>query len=335
MEYQILPTSSIWQEGSFFMPAKITTAYIKLASEYQLKALLLILSTNGKSNSRDIAKILGCTESDADDFLDFWVEEGVLTKDGSAPIVNTVPAPSSPKTVKIAEDKPAEKKLQSVPVPTLSPKDIVEACRESEELTNLMSEAQEVLGKTLSHTEQELIVNMVSYYGLPSEIVLTILHYYKSQKEKGRARGTMYIATMAKNWSEEGITTLDAADEKLKDIENSNRLWEEIVGLTGIKHGNPTVKQRNMIKGWFDDFSKEMIALACDIMKENTEKISLSYADKVLKNWKKKGISTPADVQADNEKHRKAKESKSDDIDSTYDINEIAKKAMFDDNYDI
>ncbi len=335
MEYQILPGSSIWQEGSFFMPAKVASAYIKLASEYQLKALLLILSTNGKSNSREIAKVLGCTENDADDFLDFWVEEGVLTKDGSAPITQTVPAQNTIQAQRIKTDKPAERKLQAVPVPTLSPKDIVSACRENEELASLMNEAQEVLGKTLSHTEQELIVNMVSYYGLPSEIVLTILHYYKSQKEKGRARGTMYIATMAKNWSEEGIVTLDAADEKLKDIENSNRLWAEIVGLTGIKHGNPTVKQRNMIKGWFDDFSKEMIALACDIMKENTEKISLSYADKVLKNWKKKGISTPADVQADNEKHRKAKESRSDDIDSTYDINEIAKKAMFDDNYDI
>lgn len=331
MEYRILPTGSIWQEGSFFIPAEITTKYIKLASEYQLKALLLILSANGKSDSREIAKTLGCTENDADDFLDFWVEEGVLEKDGQAV---TVQPYTAERTAEKA-DKPAEKKLQSVPVPTLSPKDIIEACRENEELTALMSEAQEVLGKTLSHTEQELIVNMVCYYGLPGEIVLTILHFYKSQKEKGRARGTMYIASMAKNWSEEGITTLDAADEKLKDIENSSRLWEEIVGLTGIKHGNPTVKQRNMIKNWFADFSREMIALACDIMKENTEKISLSYADKVLKNWKKKGISTPEEVKADNEKHRKAKQSKSDDIDSTYDINEIAKKAMFDDNYDI
>lgn len=335
MEYQILPTSNIWQEGSFFMPVKITASYIKLASEYQLKALLLILSTNGRSNSREIAKVLGCTESDADDFLDFWVEEGVLTKDGNTPIIQTVPATTISQTPQVTVDKPAEKKLQSVPVPTLSPKNIDDECKENEELAALMSEAQVVLGKTLSHIEQELIVNMVSYYGLPSEIVLTILHYYKSQKEKGKARGTMYIAKMAKNWSEEGITTLDAADEKLKDIENSNRLWEEIVGITGIKHGNPTVKQRNMIKSWFADFSREMIALACDIMKENTEKISLSYADKVLKNWKKKGISTPAEVQADNEKHRQAKESKSDDIDSTYDINEIAKKAMFDDNYDI
>lgn len=335
MEYRILHTGSIWQEGSFFIPAKITAKYIKLASEYQLKALLLILSTNGKSNSREIAKILGCTEADADDFLEFWVEEGVLLKDGIEPHSQQLhSAEITPHAVKTA-DKPAEKKLQSVPVPTLSPKDIVEACRENEELTALMNEAQEVLGKTLSHTEQELIVNMVCYYGLPGEIVLTILHFYKSQKEKGRARGTMYIASMAKNWSEEGITTLDAADEKLKDIENSNRLWEEVVGLTGIKHGNPTVKQRNMIKKWFADFSREMIALACDIMKENTEKISLSYADKVLKNWKKKGISTPAEVQADNEKHKMAKQSKPDDIDSTYDINEIAKKAMFDDNYDI
>lgn len=333
MEYQILPMGDIWADGSFFVPVRVSKQYIKLASEYQLKALLLILSSNGKSNSRDIAKALGCTENDADDFLDFWVEEGVLSKDG-----NTVPtAPQkkiAPPPDKAESEKPV-KKLASVPVPTLSPKEIVSTCNGNPMLTSLMHEAQEVLGKTLSHTEQELIINMVNYYGLPSEIVITILHYYKSQREKGRAIGTAYIAAMAKNWSEEGITTLDAADEKLKDIENTNRLWAQVVDLSGIRHKNPTVKQREMVKDWFDNFSVEMIALACDAMKENAEKPTLKYVDGILKNWKKKGIKTPDNVKADHEKHIKSKETKKQDIDSTYDINEIAEKAMFNDNYDI
>lgn len=330
MEYQILPMGDIWADGSFFVPARISSQYIKLASEYQLKALMLILSSNGKSTSKDIAKALGCTESDADDFLDFWVEEGVLSKDGKT-VEATAPvnvAPAKP------EKKPV-KKMSAVPVPTLSPKEIVSVCANDPTLTALMHESQEVMGKTLSHTEQELIVNMVNYYGLPSEIVVTILHYYKSQKEKGRAVGTAYIAAMAKNWSEEGITTLDAADEKLKDIENTNRLWSKVVDLSGIRHKSPTVKQREMVKAWFSDFSTDMIALACDAMKENTDKPTLNYVDKVLKNWKKKGIKTPDDVNADHEKHIKSKETKTQDIDSTYDINEIAKNAMFNDDYDI
>lgn len=332
MEYQILPMGDVWTDGSFFVPAKITSNYIKLASEYQLKALLLVLSSNGRGNSKDIAKALGCTENDADDFLDFWVEEGFLARDGKsipAPVCESA-APSPEKK----EEKTA-KRLSSVPVPTLSPKEIVSACNEDPVLTSLMHESQEVLGKTLSHSEQELIINMVNFYGLPSEIVLTILHYYKTQREKGKVCGTYYVATMAKNWSEEGITTLDAADEKLKDLEKTDKLWLQVLEVSGLRHKDPTPKQRDMIKQWFSDFSIDMIALACDIMKEKTDRPALAYVNTILKNWKKKNIKTPDDVNADNEKHRESKDTKTQDIDTTYDINEIAKKAMFNDNYDI
>lgn len=330
MEYQILPIGDIWQNGTFCVPSKIVSDYIKLASEYQLKALMLILSSNGRASGHDIAKSLGCTENDADDFLDFWVEEGVLSKDG----VIVPKSVCEPVDAKVKSDSKPVKKVEPMPVPTLSPKDIVAMCRESRELTEFLRNAQEVLGKTLSHAEQQMIINMVTYYGLPEEIALTILHYYRSEREKGKAIGTAYIAAMAKNWSEEGITTLDAADEKLKDIESTDKLWSEIVELSGIRHKKPTDKQREMIKSWSEDFSIEMIALACDAMRENTDKPTLNYVNTILKNWKKKSIKTPADVAADNQKHSKKSNSKYE-IDSTYDIDEITKKAMFKENYDL
>ncbi|MFR5876130.1 MAG: DnaD domain protein [Eubacterium sp.] len=330
MEYQILPIGDIWQNGTFCVPSKIVSDYIKLASEYQLKALMLILSSNGRASGHDIAKSLGCTENDADDFLDFWVEEGILSKDG----VIVPKSVCEPVDAKVKSDSKPVKKVEPMPVPTLSPKDIVAMCRESRELTEFLRNAQEVLGKTLSHAEQQMIINMVTYYGLPEEIALTILHYYRSEREKGKAIGTAYIAAMAKNWSEEGITTLDAADEKLKDIESTDKLWSKIVELSGIRHKKPTDKQREMIKSWSEDFSIEMIALACDAMRENTDKPTLNYVNTILKNWKKKSIKTPADVAADNQKHSKKSNSKYE-IDSTYDIDEITKKAMFKENYDL
>lgn len=347
-----MPIGNAWQDGAFCVPQRIATRYIKFASEYQLKALMIILSKNGKASSREIAKILGCTESDADDFLDFWVEEGVLSKDGvaaeSEPIEAQATAAESQTEAKPEKPQPEKaqikieqvKKMQTMPIPVLSPKDIVAACRESKELTELMRNAQEVLGKTLSHAEQELIINMVTYYGLPYEIVLTILHYYKTQKERGKAVGTGYIGAMAKNWSEDGITTLDAADERLQSLEKSDKLWTDIVALAGIRHKSPTMKQREMINRWAEEFSLEMIEIACNVMRENAEKPTLKYVDGVLKNWHKKGIKTPDDVIVDNEKHtnsNKKDSKKSNRLSSTpnFDIDEIAKKAMFDDNFDI
>lgn len=327
MNYQLIPIGDIWQEGMLCLPKRIVSGYLKFASEYQLKALLLILSANGTSDSRTIAKALACTEEDADDFLEFWVEEGLLSRDGQA-IIPTAALP-------VEEKVPKANKKEIAPVPILSPKDIIAMCRESEELTSVLRNAQEVLGKTLSHVEQELIINMVSYYGLPSDVVLTILQYFKLEKTKGRALGTSYIAAMAKNWSEEGICSLEAADEKLRELESSDRLWSEIVALSGLRHRNPTLKQRDMIKRWSEDFSIEMIAIACEIMRENADKPTLKYVDSVLRNWKKKGIFTPDAVVEDEKKHSASSKAKTEEMDKTYDIDEITKKAMFNENYDI
>lgn len=332
MEYQVLPMGDIWSDGIINVPKKVALGYVKMASEYQLKALLLILANNGKSSSLDIAKSLGCTEQDVDNFLDFWVSEGVLAVDGAVP-QNPAPAPVPEKK----EAKPKKKK-EVIPIPVLNPSDIVRACNENPDLTVLMQSAQEVWGGAISHLEQELIVNMVNYYGLPCEIVLVILQYAKNEKSKGRAIGTAYISSMAKDWSEKGITTLAAADEMLTDLENSDRMWNRVIDLAGIRHRMPTQKQRAMVKAWGEDFSIDMIALACDQMKEYTEKPTLKYVDSVLKNWKKKGITTPQMVEAENQKFDSAKQEKnSGKLQSApnFDIDEITNDAMFNDNYDI
>ena len=53
-----MPIGNAWQDGAFCVPQRIATRYIKLASEYQLKALMIILSKNGKASSKEIAKIV-------------------------------------------------------------------------------------------------------------------------------------------------------------------------------------------------------------------------------------------------------------------------------------
>lgn len=326
MQYQIIPVGEMWQNGSFCIPTRVATDYIRLASEYQIKALLIVLSSNGVADSKTVAKTLACTEADADEFLGFWVEEGVLSRDGEI-VAQPVPAPAPAPKV--------EKKVESLPVPTLNPSDIVAMCNEDKTLGDLLRLSEEVLGKTTSHVERQLIVNMYSYYGLPADVVLVILQYYKGEKSRGRAIGNAYISAMAKDWAEQGITTLELADQKLHELENSDRLWNEIVAMSGINHKTPTQKQRDLIKQWHSDFSIDMIALACDAMKENATKPSLKYIDGVLKNWKKRGISTPSDVAEDNARHSQKNTQKSEKIDKTYDIDSIEQRAMFNDNYDI
>ena len=344
-----MPMGDVWKNGMFSVPHIIAENYIKLASEYQLKALLLILSNNGTASSKEIAKTLGCTQSDADDFLEFWVDEGILLCDSDEkPSSNKEEkktkneqkeAPKEEKAEEQKEKKKSKKALESIPVPTLSPKDVNVILHESRELTALLQSAQEVMGRPLSHNENEIIINMVQYYGLPCEVALTILQYYKREKDSGRAIGNAYLGAMAKNWSEEGIITLDAAEEKLRELESSDRLWKEILSMCSLGFRNPTQNQREMIRRWREDFSLDMISYACELMRENAATPGLRYVQKILDNWKKAGISTLEQAKAAGadfkEKNTKSKDKKKLKGSPSFDISEIEKKALYDDDYDV
>ncbi len=41
MDYSIVPIGGIWVNGAFNVPLAVVDKYIRLASEYQLKALLI------------------------------------------------------------------------------------------------------------------------------------------------------------------------------------------------------------------------------------------------------------------------------------------------------
>ena len=70
MEYKALPFSSVWENGIFNLPTKLVDEYLKLASEYQLKALLYIFRNNGQASTNAVAKALGQTVNDTDNLLE-------------------------------------------------------------------------------------------------------------------------------------------------------------------------------------------------------------------------------------------------------------------------
>ncbi|MDE6723184.1 MAG: DnaD domain protein, partial [Eubacterium sp.] len=328
----IVPMGGIWANGSFNVPIAVSDKYIKLASEYQLKALLIILGSNGRSSSEEISKRLGITVSDAEEIMEFWIEEGVAFAEGME--IKTAPV-SEKKEEEIKEEK---KKIQ-ITAPTLTPKDIVDAVQENEEIAGLLNEAQVVLGRTLSHNEREMLVNMIDFYGMKSEIVLMILQYWRSvnEKENSRAKGIAYVLKIAQNWLDDGIDTIEAAEEKLMQLEKSNRIWKEIAALAGIEHKKPTIKQGEMVLAWSNDFSFDMISAAIEQMKENTPAPSLPYVDKILKSWKKKGIQNLADVENESKEFEKSKAEKQtksyyqkDRVQGTpsFDLDEIMKNAL-------
>lgn len=331
MQYQLIPVGDIWNDGMVMIPKRIITKSLRFSSEYQIKALLLIASSGGVIDSQGLAKDLGCTEADANEFLQFWVSEGLLNPAGESvalPVTQEKPKQELKETT-------AKKDVDFGP-PQLKRSDITQYINEGGDVAGLLNEAQMIKGRSLAYNEQELIINMHEYFGLPAEVVVYILQYYYTKRKNGEAVGTAYVEKIAKNWADEGITTALAADEKMQELEMSDKQWSEIIVMSGLRHKTPTISQREMVSRWCGEFSMTMISIACDIMKENTEKPTLKYVDTVLKNWKKKGIATPEDVKKEAQEHLEQKsQKKKGNIDKTYDLNDIATKAMLNDDYDV
>lgn len=350
MNYQILPIGGVWGGGMFSVPHAIADKYLKLASEYQLKALLYLLANGGVASSAEIAKKLGITRADAENIMDFWVAEGVLaqgTGDLSASAAEqaamarpAASAVSEPVKNQAAESSAAEKNRKKkaafeVSAPNLTPAEVQKIASEDSEIASLLNEAQVAFGHTLSFSETEMTVNLVSFYGMPPEVVLMLIAYCKNAKESGRRISPSYFYAIAKNWLEQGINTVAEAEKRLCEAENAGGFWQKLKQAGEFERKSPTEKQLEMIMTWRKDHSDELILHAASEMREAIDKPSLNYINTMLSRWKNAGISTVQQAKADSENYKKQKEGRASKQDAgkisrkpTYDLEKIKKNAL-------
>lgn len=328
MQYRVIPNGDMWNGGVFCVPKSVAEKSLKFASEHQIKALLYLLSQNGCTDETELAKVLSCSEQTAAECLDFWVYEGVLSKDGEA----YVPEEKS-------EEAPPKKSVEALPIPNLTPRDIVNICADNPEIADLLRTAEKVLSSSLSNALKSNLVNMVNYYGLPVSVVVTLLEYYKAERDAGRSVTTRKLQLIAKEWAGEEVCTIEQASKKLLEITEVEKLWLKVLELCEFDYRQITSAQRKMLERWRADFDNEMIYFACNTMKKYTDedKRSVKAVDAVLKTWKRKGLKTPDEVAAQPKSEEKTPSGKKGKLKTkpSFDIEEIKKRSALNDDYDI
>jgi len=304
MSYSVNPAAF---RSIFAVPSDIVDKHIRLANGHQLKVLLWILRNSpDKPDLNEMCKALKITKDDATDYLQYWVENGILSGNNNT-YSESQNEEAMPKVPKAKEPSPVvntQSTDETVPSKPSSA-EILTRLEESPEIGHLFNEAQMKLGKTIGYDGQCTLLLIHDHYGLPTEVIFMMIDYCVSVGKTNYS----YIHTVGKDWGLREIDTIDKAAEQIEALRNTQTLWTEFSKSVGITNTRPTPKQMDIVRRWSEEFKykADIIILAYEAMVENTGKFNLNYMNKVLANWYQKGYRTPEDIRNGEIEFQKAK----------------------------
>ena len=167
---------------------------------------------------------------------------------------------------------------------------------QSKEVMRLFSKAEQALGKLLDYNDMNMIFSFYDWLRLPPDVIEYLLSYCAGHDH----RGLRYIETCAIDWANRGIDDLEKA---LTHVQGYDSNYRAILRQLG-KSTFPSPAQQKLMDKWLGEMHMpmEVILDACDRTTLSAEKPSLSYVDKILAKWHKKGINTMEGIkQADEE----------------------------------
>ena len=160
-----------------------------------------------------------------------------------------------------------------------------------EEVKQLLYIAEQYLAKQLSSTE----VNHILYYydelHFSSDLIEYLIEYCVS---KGK-RSINYIRKVALEWAARGVTTVKEAKE---DSNFYHRDYYTILNAFGIRGRGPAKAEADFMAAWFQEygFTTDIILEAVNRTITRIHTPSFEYADRILQEWKSKGVKHAADI---------------------------------------
>lgn len=345
----------------FAVPSKVVDEGLKFSDGVKLKVLLFVLRNAGSQiDDAEISKATGVNVTDIPEALDYWVSMGVFNrvKNTFTPAKNNeefVPVQQTPvRTVQTQQSvQPAPQPQQPVSQPeqpiqqpvkqeTEQPQkenaeepqrhftatrpqkpDFVFTAQRlavDEELKMLVEETQTTLGKVLSNSDIATLLMLKDTCGLPLDVIFMLIHYCASI-DKGNIRT---IENIGIQWANDGVYSLEAADNKIKQIQKTTANFSIVSKAFGLKNvGSPTKKQLEYGDKWISEwkFSPEMLREAYERCVDTKGTMNLRYIDGILKRWNASNLHTLDELH----KYEKSASKPSQKQSSSYDINELDK----------
>lgn len=283
----------------FAVPGALVDRYIKTADGDQFKVILWMLRHNERSYSlEEIAESVGILPQKAESAIQFWVQNGLLAQQDDA--LNSTLHPAAPSEAEMPAPAPQTttgQPVRTAPHRMLRPDGlyISERIEASSSIRRLVEEAESMLGKTLSPALSGTLIQAHDDYGLPCEVILMLLAY---ANKIGKAN-TSYIESTVRNWADSNILSIDAAEEKLRELDETAVAWkrcERAFGMTSRRA--PSKNESQYAHRWVFEWNMpdELLNEAYNRCVDNTGKVNMKYINAVLERWYVSGIRTLKDA---------------------------------------
>lgn len=202
--------------------------------------------------------------------------------------------------------------------PSYKASEISRRLKENPRMSQMYKMVSQILGKTLSSADTELLYSFHDYYGLPVEVIIVMIEYYAS---KGKT--TMkYIEKEAGKWASAGVDSVAKAKQYIKKRDDFLSYAGRVRTLIGINERRLTCRELDFINKWQNELCMplDMVKAAYEKTVNQTGRASFAYMNKILESWAKENCKSPEGIS-------KIKNS-SCKKDSRYDFDALQKQAL-------
>ena len=258
------------------VPTDVVDKYLSVASGIYIKVLLAVLRAN-RVDTAQIAHKLSIPESDVQEAVRFWIQNGIFTE-------------SAAKEPQKQERKP---KVVST-AQSLTPEEIADRIEKNADIRFLFSAAESIVGTLLTSTQQRTLIYIHEALGLPADVILMAVEYCVSI-----GKGNFgYIQKLCAGWADRGINTHALAEETIREQTLRRTKERQIQELLGLKDRPLTPEQQRYISNWTEKlgYDRELIQMAYERTLNAINKLSLPYMNSILNSWHEKGVRAPEDV---------------------------------------
>lgn len=265
-----------------------------------------------------IADVLEETEKDILRALRYWEREKVLsltwgeaneirgiklnrlTKPAAEqsmvvfPTASTVSAAATAPVFSSDAEAPAKKET-SAKMPEYSPEQL-EAFSDRADTKWLLRAAEGYLERLLKPADVQLLFFLHDNLRFSNELILHLYEYCVSRGKKTPS----YIQKVALSWHEEGIDTVEKAEERSLQFDSCFTAVNRAFALNRA----PGISERRFLNRWSSfGFSSELIEEACSRALLSTSHPDFKYADKILERWHQSNVHTMSDVKKLDDAH--------------------------------